>query len=227
MASFMALNIAEFPKNSNGDSSWRLSYASSFLFGISFAMSIPLIVIAFNVTAVRDFLRTRVSEGLKRRSQELSRTTTRWWMSTISPGAWLPNAMELMQKYSSLKKLPEPIGKWKARKKEKVKRWEKSLRNKEKEERLLQAKLAQIEMDEKAIYEDYKTSSEEEGKGLVGTDSELIEESESEVSSTVESVHSNQSAWRKLKGGAIHGKESLVKSLRARKLEDADRGGEV
>jgi len=116
--------------------------------------------------------------------------------------------------------------KWKAKKQENLRKWERNLRNRE-EEISWQAKIAQIEMDEKAIYEDYKTSSEDEGKDRGGTDSELIEESESEVSSDVGSVHSNQSTWRKLKGGAMQGKDSLVNTLTVGKPEDREKGGEV
>jgi hypothetical protein len=135
--------------------------------------------------------------------------------------------MDLIEDRSSIDKIPESMRKWKAKREENIRKWERNLRNKEKEEILWQAKIAQIEIDEKAIYEDYKTSSEDEGKDRGETDSELIEESESEVSSDVDSIHSNQSTWRKLKGGAKQGKDSLVNTLRVRKSEDREKGGEV
>jgi len=189
-------------------------------------MSIPLIIVAFNVTIVRDFLRTHVAEGLKENTSKLFRVTSQKWMSTISPGAWLPKVMDLIQQHSSLKNLPEPVGKWKERKKENLERWERSLRNKEKEIQR-QAKLAQIEKDELAIYEDYDTSSEEEGKDGRTKDLEAEDgsngESEASVGSDVDSDHSNKSAWRKLKGGARHGKVSLVQTLRRRNDEERKR----
>ncbi|KAI9644765.1 hypothetical protein NHQ30_006792 [Ciborinia camelliae] len=49
MASFFALAVSQFPKDDKGDIQWPLHYVSGLLFGISFAVSIPLLLFAFNV----------------------------------------------------------------------------------------------------------------------------------------------------------------------------------
>src|SRR5271163_1435614 len=67
MASYFALGVAQFPKDENGNTEWPLHYISGLLcksnprsfhivicysfisVGISFALSIPLLFIAFNI----------------------------------------------------------------------------------------------------------------------------------------------------------------------------------
>lgn len=51
MASLFALGIAQFPKDkTSGNTNWQLHYVCGLLFGISFAVSIPFILLAFNIT---------------------------------------------------------------------------------------------------------------------------------------------------------------------------------
>jgi hypothetical protein len=51
-ASFFALNIGEFPTDDNGQTNWPLRRLSAYLFGISFAVIIPLIALAFTIESV-------------------------------------------------------------------------------------------------------------------------------------------------------------------------------
>jgi len=46
IAAFFTINIAEFPRGHDGNESLPLGYVSKYMFGIGFAISIPLIVIA-------------------------------------------------------------------------------------------------------------------------------------------------------------------------------------
>lgn len=56
IASFFAINIREFPRTSDGNPSMPLGYVSKYLFGIGFAVSIPLIVIALLLDDFKDGL---------------------------------------------------------------------------------------------------------------------------------------------------------------------------
>lgn len=47
MASFFALNVREFPANESGQTSWPLHRVCAYLFGISFAVIVPFIALAF------------------------------------------------------------------------------------------------------------------------------------------------------------------------------------
>ncbi|KAI5860653.1 hypothetical protein GGS23DRAFT_613517, partial [Durotheca rogersii] len=50
MNSFLAISVAQFPHDQeSGDISWPLSYLCGLLFGVSFAVIIPLILLAFNI----------------------------------------------------------------------------------------------------------------------------------------------------------------------------------
>ncbi|KIW35273.1 uncharacterized protein PV07_01977 [Cladophialophora immunda] len=49
MASFFALAIQQFPKDKEGNKSRPRGYVSGLIFGISFAVSIPFIIFAFNI----------------------------------------------------------------------------------------------------------------------------------------------------------------------------------
>ena len=54
IAAFFAINIEEFPRTSDGSASLPLGYVSKYLFGIGFAVSIPLIVIALVLDDIKD-----------------------------------------------------------------------------------------------------------------------------------------------------------------------------
>lgn len=56
IASFFAINIREFPRF-DGNSSLPLAYVSKYMFGIGFAVSIPLIVIALSLGDIGDMFR--------------------------------------------------------------------------------------------------------------------------------------------------------------------------
>jgi hypothetical protein len=47
MASFFALDIKEFPADENGQTNWPLRRVCAYLFGVSFAVIIPFIALAF------------------------------------------------------------------------------------------------------------------------------------------------------------------------------------
>ena len=54
IAAFFAINIQEFPRTSDGSPSLPLGYVSKYMFGIGFAVSIPLIVVALLVDDFRE-----------------------------------------------------------------------------------------------------------------------------------------------------------------------------
>jgi Mg2+ and Co2+ transporter CorA len=54
IAAFFAINIEEFPRNSDGSTNLPLGYVSKYMFGIGFAVSIPLIVIALVLDDIKD-----------------------------------------------------------------------------------------------------------------------------------------------------------------------------
>jgi hypothetical protein len=69
IASFFAIDIVDFPHDfSNGSSGLPLGYVAKYLFGIGFAVSIPLIAIAFLFTDLEGWIRTvRQKLGLGRK----------------------------------------------------------------------------------------------------------------------------------------------------------------
>ncbi|KAL2006448.1 hypothetical protein VTN00DRAFT_9116 [Thermoascus crustaceus] len=76
IASVFTINIAEFPKDENGSESLHLSYVAKYMFGIGFAISIPLILLALSIDEIGDaFLiaRKRIRRwnmGRKKRGQD-------------------------------------------------------------------------------------------------------------------------------------------------------------
>ena len=56
MASFFALDISEFPKDGAGDQSWPLGDVSKYLFGIALGVSVFIILLAFALNEIKDFL---------------------------------------------------------------------------------------------------------------------------------------------------------------------------
>jgi hypothetical protein len=56
IAAFFAIDIREFPHD-GGQPSLPLGYVSKYTFGIGFAISIPLVVIALNLGDIGDFIR--------------------------------------------------------------------------------------------------------------------------------------------------------------------------
>ena len=56
LASFFALNVAQYPKDpASGDTTWELGYLSQYLFGVSVAVSVPFILIAFSIDSIKHF----------------------------------------------------------------------------------------------------------------------------------------------------------------------------
>jgi hypothetical protein len=63
IAAFFAINIEEFPRSSDGSASLPLGYVSKYMFGIGFAVSVPLIAIALMLNDIKETFknwRTRV-----------------------------------------------------------------------------------------------------------------------------------------------------------------------
>ncbi|KAK0636122.1 hypothetical protein B0T17DRAFT_69023 [Bombardia bombarda] len=54
MSSFFAISVDKFPKDADGDTNWPLSYVCALVFGISFAVSIPFILIALLFETLRN-----------------------------------------------------------------------------------------------------------------------------------------------------------------------------
>jgi Mg2+ and Co2+ transporter CorA len=72
IAAFFAINIEEFPRASDGTASLPLGYVSKYMFGIGFAVSIPLVVIALVLDDFKDVfwnLKSRFAK-LKKRTPE-------------------------------------------------------------------------------------------------------------------------------------------------------------
>ncbi|CRG89394.1 hypothetical protein PISL3812_06430 [Talaromyces islandicus] len=53
IASFFAINVEEFPHEPSGNTSLPISYVSKYIFGIGFAISIPLVLLALSVDDIR------------------------------------------------------------------------------------------------------------------------------------------------------------------------------
>ena len=57
MAAFFTINIIEFPQDpSNGGNGMKLGWVSKYLFGIGFALSVPLIAVAFFVSDMKGWI---------------------------------------------------------------------------------------------------------------------------------------------------------------------------
>ena len=57
IAAFFTINIREFPKAPDGGDSMPLSYVCKYMFGIGFAISIPLVIVALLLDDINTFLR--------------------------------------------------------------------------------------------------------------------------------------------------------------------------
>lgn len=146
MASFMALNIKQFPKDnspgSQGGTLWELGFASSVLceyfrprfamcsctltriVGISFAMSIPLIILAFNVSAVQRFLEAHLFTAFVNLVARFFRFIVLKWKSHIAIRSWLPKLLSRLQYNGYLPDpLPDRIETWKDREQEEFDNW--------------------------------------------------------------------------------------------------------
>ncbi|CCX11374.1 Similar to ankyrin repeat protein [Talaromyces stipitatus ATCC 10500]; acc. no. XP_002478261 [Pyronema omphalodes CBS 100304] len=54
LSSFFALGVTQFPKNKvNGNISWDLVQVSRWIFGITVALCVPLLLLAFNAHRMR------------------------------------------------------------------------------------------------------------------------------------------------------------------------------
>lgn len=72
IASFFAINVQEFPHEPSGNTNLPLSYVSKYIFGIGFAISIPLVFLALSVDDIRHGARgayRRVREWRFRKKQ--------------------------------------------------------------------------------------------------------------------------------------------------------------
>ena len=69
ITSIFTINIAEFPRNAEGSQDLHLSYVTKYTFGIGFAISIPLILLALSVDDIGDVC----LEGARRMRRWLSR----------------------------------------------------------------------------------------------------------------------------------------------------------
>jgi Mg2+ and Co2+ transporter CorA len=84
MASFFAINIIELPHNSsNGGSGLPLAYVAKYMFGIGFAVSIPLISIAFLITDMEGWI--QIVKRKMRLSTKKKKTKSRL-VAPTSPG---------------------------------------------------------------------------------------------------------------------------------------------
>lgn len=68
IASFFTINIREFPQDENGAESLPLAYVSKYMFGIGFAISIPMIFIALSLDDIADLI-TEVRRRWRERKQ--------------------------------------------------------------------------------------------------------------------------------------------------------------
>ena len=82
IASFFTINIQGFPRDSNDNINLPMGYISRYVFGIGFAISIPLIAIVLSLQEIGDAW--RASRGFLARSNEFS---LRWRKTKISETA--------------------------------------------------------------------------------------------------------------------------------------------
>ncbi|KAJ9195999.1 hypothetical protein DTO164E3_6537 [Paecilomyces variotii] len=64
ITSFFAISISELPHDNNGQESLPISYVCKYVFGIGFAISIPLILVALSIDDIRDAFQ-RALRGMK------------------------------------------------------------------------------------------------------------------------------------------------------------------
>ncbi|KAK3381256.1 hypothetical protein B0H63DRAFT_475184 [Podospora didyma] len=65
ITSFLALGIRDFPKDDNGNTAWPLDRVSGYLFGISIAVSLPLIITAFYVNPISRMVTGKRKQDLR------------------------------------------------------------------------------------------------------------------------------------------------------------------
>ncbi|KAL4895752.1 hypothetical protein BDV59DRAFT_173086 [Aspergillus ambiguus] len=97
ITSIFTINIAEFPHDSNGNESLHLAYVAKYVFGVGFAISIPLIVLALSVDDIGDVC----AEGVRRVRCWLSRTRSSTTMSRRTPEMERPVTARDMEKILS------------------------------------------------------------------------------------------------------------------------------
>ena len=84
LAAFFAIPIKDFPRD-NGNTSIPLEYVSKIVFGVGFAVSIPLITIAFAVDNVGLLIRRAIRSLTTWRSHPQKRLVRRGRSNSISP----------------------------------------------------------------------------------------------------------------------------------------------
>lgn len=60
IATFFAINIQEFPRSADGSQNLHLAYVTKYMFGISFAISIPLVFIALSLDNIGNLFREAI-----------------------------------------------------------------------------------------------------------------------------------------------------------------------
>jgi hypothetical protein len=106
IASFFAINVAEFPHDSNS-TSLPLSYVVKYIFGIGFSISIPMIILALSVDDIRDGFREALLRIRRWRARHRSSTNRR--LSTSGRGGGgnqadlAPQALEIERILSAAK----------------------------------------------------------------------------------------------------------------------------
>jgi ankyrin repeat protein/Mg2+ and Co2+ transporter CorA len=60
IAAFFAIDIQEFPRNGDGSQRLHLSYVAKYMFGIGFAISIPLVLVALSLDDIGDLYREAI-----------------------------------------------------------------------------------------------------------------------------------------------------------------------
>jgi len=73
IAAFFTINIREFPRLPDGTEALPLAYVSKYMFGIGFAISIPMIVIALSLDDLGDFFREAKRRWRHRKHRQRNR----------------------------------------------------------------------------------------------------------------------------------------------------------
>lgn len=142
--------------------------------GISFAMSIPLVILAFNVSAVQRFLEAHLFTAFVNLVARCFRFVVLKWNLYIAIRAWLPKLLSRLQYNGYLPDpLPYRLETWKDREQEEFDNWKLGLdrADEDAEERLRRLE-KDMENDEKWVFGDdgQVSGSDSESENEAGED---------------------------------------------------------
>jgi hypothetical protein len=132
--------------------------------GISFAMSIPLIILAFNVSTVQRFLAAHLFSAFLKLVVNTFHFLILKWKLHVEIRSWLPKLLSRLQYDGYLPDpLPNRLEEWKDRKQEEFDIWKLGLDKGNEDSETRRRRLEKdMEMDEKWVFEEEVESSDSE-----------------------------------------------------------------